>query len=81
MAQEEMRVKKSRVKVSTQEAKSIFPFFLQSLSSYFRPCGDNEGRGFVNIFFWYSAAAISLFMARILIIWGLICFRKKENTQ
>lgn len=49
MAQEEMRVKKSTVKVSIQEAKRIFPFFSHPLSSYFRPCGDNEGLGFVNI--------------------------------
>lgn len=42
-------MKKSRLKVSPQEAKSIFPFLSLSLSFYFRPLGDNEGLGFVNI--------------------------------
>lgn len=42
-------MRKSRAKVGMQEAKSMFPFFFHSLSSYFKPPGDNESFGFVNI--------------------------------
>lgn len=49
VAHEETRVRKSGVKVGIQEVKSMFLFSSNSLSSYFRPWGDNEGHGFVNI--------------------------------
>lgn len=53
VAEEEVGVKKRGVKVSAQEAKSIFLFCffspLHFFPSYFRPRGDNEGFGFVNI--------------------------------
>lgn len=42
-------MRKSRAKVGIQEAKSMFPFFFHSLSSYFKSSRDNESFGFVNI--------------------------------